>query len=361
MTSSTTDLATAYDSVSTCGATAAAADTGTAFPSVTESTAGPARTGREMLRRLWEDGWGRNELDLLPGLFAPTVAVLGHHAHLADQPPYGADVVREEIGLFRGAFPDLTMRVSVSVTDGQWTLAAWEGRGTHTGPLLGLEPSGRTVHMAGAYLARVVDGRITEARHTVDTLGYTQQVGAVPGAEEAPQGRPTGPADAPALPRGLDGAVPGPSTPGDGEGRALVRRLFDEVLGADGDIAALAGLLHPGRTVQENVGTTLPGGFELAAARHRTLLAAAPDARFRLEHLLVEGDLVGYGWSVTGTHTGPLAGTKPTGRPFTFNGTSVSRVVDGRLADTLHRYDALAIFDQIGRVPPAHGTLNILG
>jgi predicted ester cyclase len=324
----------------------------TSTTATTDSAAEATEARRDIVRRLFEDGWGRGDLDLLPEIFAPEVVILNHHAHMTDQPPYGAHTAGEEITLLRGGLPDLSMRIVTSLVQGEWVMSAWEGTGTHLRTMLGLPPTGRSVRMTGVYTARVVDGRITEARNAVDTLGYTQQFGAVPGAEADP----ADPADylpLTALRRGPEPALPG-------QGPALVHRLVEEVMN-DGGADALDGLFHPGRLVQENLSRPVPGDTPLARSRYASLLTAAPDLRISIDGLLTEGDLVGYGWFASGTHTGPMGRIPATGRTFTFMGNTISRVVDNRIGDTVHVYDAMALLEQIGKLPPVRGGLELFG
>jgi predicted ester cyclase len=332
--------------------------------SLTHPTASPTSsgTGRDVVRRYFEDCWSRGELDLLPELFAPRVALLGEHMHMEGQAAYGPETAREEIGPYREAFPDLSLPVVSSVGQGEWVMCAWEGGGTHRGELMGLAPTGRRLWMAGIYLARVVDGRITAARQTVDTLAYHRTLGALP--EEDEQDGHTGPqAAAYDFVTGGDRLDLRPRAAGaepDAAGAELVRRLVEEVW-TGASYGVLPDLLHPGRRVEENLSRPVAGGPGPARERHAALRTAAPDLVVRLDHLLAEGDLVGCGWTATGTQTGPLGSLKPTGRPFTFMGTSISRVTDGRIGDTVHRYDTMAFLEHIGRLPPARGTLEIFG
>ncbi|MEU7427932.1 ester cyclase family protein [Streptomyces sp. NPDC040750] len=317
----------------------------------------PAATHQEVARRLFEECWSKGDIGQLPELFAPRVALLGEHMHMEGQSPYGPDTAREEIEPYRKAFPDLALPVVSCVAQGEWVMSAWEGGGTHQGELMGLAPTGRRLWMAGIYLARVVDGRITAARQTVDTLAYHRTLGALP--EEEP-GDGT---HAYAFVTGGDRLDMSPGHGGDAaaeQGAGLVRRLVEEVW-SGGACHLLPGFLHPARRVEENLSLPAPGGAEAAAARHATLLTAAPDLGVRLDHLVADGDLVGYGWTASGTQTGPLGSLAPTGRRFTFMGTSISRITDGRIGDTIHRYDTMALLEQIGRLPPARGTLEIFG
>ncbi len=52
--------------------------------------------------------------------------------------------------------------------------------GTHTGPLLGRQPSGRAFAVRHIYIWRIADGKIVEHRGSRDDLGLLQQIGLLP-------------------------------------------------------------------------------------------------------------------------------------------------------------------------------------
>ncbi len=53
-------------------------------------------------------------------------------------------------------------------------------RGRHTGDLMGLPASGRSIDIAVMDLFRIVDGRLVEHWALLDNLGMLKQVGALP-------------------------------------------------------------------------------------------------------------------------------------------------------------------------------------
>ncbi len=61
-------------------------------------------------------------------------------------------------------------------------------------------------------------------------------------------------------------------------------------------------------------------------------------------------------WVASGTHQGELMGIAPTGNRVTVAGTSVERVVDGKIEETWDNYDALGMMQQIGAIPSPEET-----
>ena len=89
--------------------------------------------------------------------------------------------------------------------------------------------------------------------------------------------------------------------------------------------------------------------------------AAFPDLNFwGTADLIAEGDYVVGQWEGGGTHTGPafsdfLVGTLPeaTGRKMHFTGTTVLKVVGGKIVEELGLDDGLTAMTQLGLVKAA--------
>ena len=89
--------------------------------------------------------------------------------------------------------------------------------------------------------------------------------------------------------------------------------------------------------------------------------AAFPDLNFwGAADLIAEGDYVVGQWEGGGTHTGPafkdfLVGSLPaaTGRKMRFTGTTVLKVIDGRIAEEVGLDDGVTALTQLGLLKAA--------
>jgi steroid delta-isomerase-like uncharacterized protein len=81
---------------------------------------------------------------------------------------------------WREAFPDLHFRVEELVAEGDTVVSRWTLTGTHTGPFLGIAPTGRTIRVGGMSLDHLQDGLLVSGFDGWDNLGLRQQLGAVP-------------------------------------------------------------------------------------------------------------------------------------------------------------------------------------
>jgi predicted ester cyclase len=78
--------------------------------------------------------------------------------------------------MFRDAFPDVTVEIDELVADGDRVAVATTFTGTHTGSLMGVEPTGRRVSVTGIDIVRVEGGRIVEHRGLTDVVGLMRQL-----------------------------------------------------------------------------------------------------------------------------------------------------------------------------------------
>ncbi len=118
-------------------------------------------------------------------------------------------------------------------------------------------------------------------------------------------------------------------------GKALVRRLVDEVVNA-GDLGVLEALYTP--------------AMARAAARWiAPFREAFPDFRMEIVQLVAEGDTVVARFRCSGTHLGRWRGHDPTGRRFErIDEVYFFEVRDGRLARAWGLEDTLSRMRQLG-------------
>ena len=99
----------------------------------------------------------------------------------------GADLagLKNAIGSFVDAFPDLKANIRHLVCEGD-TVSAWVTyEGTHHGPFAGIPGSGRSIRIAGWDLFQVKDGRLVELTSSCDVFTLMNQIGALPTAAPA--------------------------------------------------------------------------------------------------------------------------------------------------------------------------------
>ena len=132
-----------------------------------------------------------------------------------------------------------------------------------------------------------------------------------------------------------------------------VRRFFEEVW-STGDVAIRDSFLSA--NYQGHVaGSPDPLDPDGWTAWFTGFRQAFPDARFTVEDIVGEGDLVAARLTMRGTHQGELNGIPPTGREVTVTGMSFERVVDGRIVEGWNENDVVGMLGQLGALPPPPG------
>ena len=138
---------------------------------------------RETSRRAF-DAYTTGDLGGLEDAFTADHVVHDTQNPFAAQ-QHGIDVLREQVEMYRAAFPDLVMTVDAQYEDGDVVVNRWTATGTQTGDLPVLPATGRRATVTGILIDRYEGERVAETWSSWDALGMLQQLGAVPVPEAA--------------------------------------------------------------------------------------------------------------------------------------------------------------------------------
>ncbi len=138
------------------------------------------------------------------------------------------------------------------------------------------------------------------------------------------------------------------------ENKNLARRWV-EAFGSP-DFSTLARLCDP--SIVDRTGIPgVPPNIDEIKMQHSMYHTAFPDIRFTVEHVMADEESAMVTWRAAGTHTGPLQGIPPTGRPGVVMGANLLRVSNGRVIEQWVYFDRLALLEQLGLAPnPAPAT-----
>ena len=146
-----------------------------------------------------------------------------------------------------------------------------------------------------------------------------------------------------------------PATPANDESarleanKAVARRFFTEVWG--GGSEAVAQELLADSYVGHMTGAPAPLDRAGWLSFFRDFRIAFPDAQFTIEDMIAEGDRVVMRLTMRGTHRGVFNGIPATGKSVVVVGTSIERIVDGRIVEGWVTNDALGMLQQLGALP----------
>jgi predicted ester cyclase len=141
--------------------------------------------------------------------------------------------------------------------------------------------------------------------------------------------------------------------------KAVVGRWFTEFWGKDCNLAVVDELAAPDMLLKYSLHEPRQGRSDIKAFMS-DFREAFPDLNFwGTTDLIAEGDYVVGQWEGGGTHTGPafrdfILGSLPvaTGRKMRFTGTTVLKVVDGRITQEIGLDDGVAAMMQLGLMLP---------
>lgn len=295
-----------------------------------------AEENKDVVRRYWEEVWNQKRLNMLEEFVAPvhTIHLPGGQAHRPPSIPVWVDQAMI-------SFPDVHFTLEDMIAEGDRVATRWSYLATHTGPFLGIPPTGRQVTDSGTTTVRIEDGKIAEMWVNQDSLGLLQQLGVV--RRPGPEGWGGTPSDS-------SGGSSSASLSA-AENNAIAEHFFDSAWNR-GDLSVLDELLTPDSMDY----STLHGEPEQGSTGFRQIItmfrAAFPDIHLTIDDEIYTGDKVAHRWTLRGTHQAPFMGATPTGKKIEFTGTTIVQMREGKIIARWSNLDLLRLMQQLGIVPP---------
>jgi len=134
-----------------------------------------------LLREFFERVWNTGDLDAVARFVAPAYTIHSDPGDPWDGQTLDLDGFRHRLSVSRSPFPDLTFTLGEMVAEGDRVAVSWRMRGTHTGPLGTLPPTGRTIDVAGLTIYSFEGDRVSGHRQVVDRLAVLRQLGLLGG------------------------------------------------------------------------------------------------------------------------------------------------------------------------------------
>ena len=144
------------------------------------------------------------------------------------------------------------------------------------------------------------------------------------------------------------------------DNKAVVIRWFTDFWGETCDLSVVDDITAPDMLLKYSLHEPRRGRDDIKAFM-TGFRVAFPDLSFwATADLIAEGDYVVGQWEGGGTHTGPafsdfLVGSLPTatGRTMRFTGTTVLKLIDGRIVEEIGLDDGIAALTQLGLIKAA--------
>ncbi len=141
------------------------------------------------------------------------------------------------------------------------------------------------------------------------------------------------------------------------DNKAIIGRWFEKFWGKTCDLSVVDEIAAPNMLLQYSLHEPRRGHADIKAFM-KGFREAFPDLNFwGAADLIAEGDYVVGRWEGGGTHTGPafsdfLIGSLPaaTGRKIRFTGTTVLKVVNGKIVEEVGLDDGVTALTQLGLI-----------
>ena len=124
----------------------------------------------------FRDAFNAGDLDGAFGCFAPNAIV-----HTSSSPdPLPMEGFRQLGQLMMTAFVGGTATIEDMIVEGDRVVSRLTFRATHTGDLMGIPPTGKSIVISEVTIDKIADGKIVESWRLLDQMGMMQQLGVIP-------------------------------------------------------------------------------------------------------------------------------------------------------------------------------------
>lgn len=127
---------------------------------------------KAVVQRYWDGKWNQRRPETLDEL--QTQDVVYHGTSMSMN---GIDEYKQAYQMYLSAFHDTHIEVEELIAEGDRVMSRVSLRGTHSGELEGMPPTGRTFTVTLFTVFRLEEGRIVEEWEILDELGMMHQLG----------------------------------------------------------------------------------------------------------------------------------------------------------------------------------------
>ncbi len=138
-----------------------------------------------LLHEWFEEVWNQRNMEAIDRLLAPDALIHGITDESGNE-LRGPKAFREFHQRFLNAFPDITVEVADTVSEGDKLVARCIVRGRHQGGGLGIAATQKETEFTGICIARAQNGKLVEAWNNFDFLTMHTQLGTLPLLSQQP-------------------------------------------------------------------------------------------------------------------------------------------------------------------------------
>ena len=131
---------------------------------------------KALFRRFIDEVVNKHNVDVIDELMEPNF--IEHNLPPGAAP--GVAGMKQFMGMFFSAFPDLKSTVGEMVAEGDKVVGFMTTTGTHKGDFMGIPASGKQFTMSEIHMVRIANGKAVEHWGLADDMAMMQQIGAIP-------------------------------------------------------------------------------------------------------------------------------------------------------------------------------------
>jgi predicted ester cyclase len=115
-------------------------------------------SNKDLAKRWFEEIWNRKNIGVIHEMLHPE-----GKGQTEGGTVIGPDQFEKELfGPLNGAFPDIGIKFDGIIEEGDDVVVRWIAEGTHSGALLGIQPSGKRVRFSGMTWLKFSHGKLVE-------------------------------------------------------------------------------------------------------------------------------------------------------------------------------------------------------
>ena len=141
-----------------------------------------AEENKALARQFIEAGFSKGNLAVADAIIAPNFV---NHDPGTPPLPTGPEGYKQLVTAYRTGYPDLQLTVDDLFAEGDKVGVRWTARGTHTGQLGDIPPTGKQAMITGISVLTIAGGKVAAQHTNWDTLGMLQQLGVIPAPGQA--------------------------------------------------------------------------------------------------------------------------------------------------------------------------------
>ena len=138
-----------------------------------------------IVERFVEELWNDRRLDVADEIFSEGCVTHQLCSGVTAEPaPRGPKEMKEHVSGWLMCLPDLHFKIEQMIADGDRVVSQLVMEGTHQGTWMGISPTGKKLQIRMITIHRIANSKIAEDWVLVESLGFLQQLGVLPGTAE---------------------------------------------------------------------------------------------------------------------------------------------------------------------------------